>query len=238
MIKEDANGTEQRFLRIERELKSLREENLALRSAAKRSRLIHLGFYGALVLLGFVCGSLFGPPSVDAQASPQVLTVKAPFTVVDDQGMRVMQIGAGAAPVLRGMSIYNSQGQLAVQTTVDAKGAGGVIARNPNIGGGGGNGLIYDTATNEPLIGGRGPDNKIRYEIGPKGIAFNNSSGNAALHLGPASDGAGRLTLANANGDTVFEAGTYPNGYGFARAYPIGGKMPIPVPWYIMGQPK
>ncbi len=230
---------EMRLAEVERELALVRSHNIALTRAARRSKRMQIGLISVMfAVIGLSAAFFYTPHTAEAQTNPQVLTVKAPFTVVDDQGKRVMRVVAGEGEVVRGLSIFNSQDQLALQATVNKKGAGGFIARNPNIGGGGGNGIIYDEATNEPLIGGRGPDSKIRYEIGPKGISFNNASGNGVTLLGPASDNTGRLTLANANGDTVFEAGTYPNGYGFARAYPIGGKMPLPVPWYIMGQPK
>lgn len=241
MTSESLNQLVQRLAAIERELETVRAKNRALQNRAERSiRLRLISLLLGIVCLGLVLTSFHIPTQTQAQGKggPQVLTVRAPFHVVDDQGKLIMKVVAADGKSLRGVFVFNDQGLLAVQASVDKKGAGGLLARNHNIGGGGGAGIIYDEASNEPFIGGRGPDNKIRFEMGPKGYAVHNASGISVANLGAASDGTGRLTLGNSGGSTVFEAGTYPDGKGFARAYPIGGKMPLPVPWYIMGQTK
>jgi hypothetical protein len=63
-----------------------------------------------------------------AQAGPQVMTVRAPFVVVDAAGKAIMRVGDAAGAESRGMAIYDAQGRLAASASVNANGKGLVTA--------------------------------------------------------------------------------------------------------------
>lgn len=67
-----------------------------------------------------------------AQAGPQVMTVRAPFVVVDAAGKAIMRVGDAAGPESRGMNIYDAQGRLVASSIVNANGKGVVGAFDGN----------------------------------------------------------------------------------------------------------
>jgi hypothetical protein len=164
--------------------------------------------------------------------------IRAPFEVQDEKGkpiLRVVERGIAS----RGLYVFNEQGNVAAQ-----------VAALPD-----GGGRIFVYPGTQPLGGvtvpayaaiaypNTGPtmwmlraDGKPLAKIDNEGFAaFNkNGIGVAALGAKPAS-GAGYLTLGEPSGNAIVEAGVLPDGRGVVRAYPLGGKPPIPIPNLLMG---
>lgn len=98
------------------------------------------------------------------------------------------------------------------------------------------------TVINERKQGVAGVDGSTVFALAPQGAAacdcfaaFNkNGVGVAAIGARPAS-GAGYLTFGEPGGNAIVEAGVLPDGRGVVRAYPLGGKPPIPVPNLLLG---
>jgi hypothetical protein len=164
--------------------------------------------------------------------------IRAPFEVQDDKGHPIMRVvDRGVAS--RGLYIFNEQGHVAAQVAV-LKDGGGRVFVYPGTQVLGGITTPAYAAIAYPNTGPemwmkRADGNPVASITAEGFVAYNkNGIGVAALGAKPAS-GAGHLTLGEPGGNAIVEAGVLPDGRGVVRAYPLGGKPPIPIPNLLMG---
>jgi hypothetical protein len=165
--------------------------------------------------------------------------IRAPFEVQDDKGkpiLRVVERGIAS----RGLYVFNEQGNVAAQVAVLSDGGGGRVFAYPGTQALGAitvpayAAMVYTNTG--PTLEMHGASGKPLARIDADGFAAFNKSGVGVAAMGarPAS-GAGYLTLGEPGGSAIVEAGVLPDGRGVVRAYPLGGKPPIPVPNLLMG---
>ena len=164
--------------------------------------------------------------------------IRAPFEVQDDKGkpiMRVIERGAAS----RGLYIFNEQGNVAAQVAVLKDGGGRVFVYPGNAQLGAATVRAYAAfayPSTGPLLEMMSPDGKELARVSAEGfVAYNqNGTGVASMGAKPGS-GNGFLMLGEPGGNAIVEAGVLPDGRGVVRAYPLGGKPPIPIPNLLMG---
>jgi hypothetical protein len=165
--------------------------------------------------------------------------IRAPFEVQDEKGkpiLRVVERGVAS----RGLYVFNEQGNVAAQVAVLSDSGGGRVFVYPGTQPLGGVTVPAYAAIAYPDTGPtmwmlRTDGKPVASITGDGFAAFNkNGIGVASMGARPAS-GAGYLTLGEPGGSAIVEAGVLPDGRGVVRAYPLGGKPPIPVPNLLMG---
>ncbi len=141
---------------------------------------------------------------------------------------------SGAKPD-RGLTIFNQDGQKAVESFVDAGGRGNFRASDAN-----GHYSAALMATSD--LGGRvflaDVSGKVRMDLGSRGFSAFNPAGQSVVELGSNQSGSsGRMWIGNAAGDGLIEAGMLPDGKGIVRVGPmVGGPPPgLVLPDRIVG---
>jgi hypothetical protein len=211
------NQLAQQVTALQTELDAVRAEHQVLqRRWQRRGRVRRATVCGGFVVFGLALAMNYAAARTaaqgqKAQAPAAPLTVRAPFEVVDDSGKTVMAVLGGGKGLARGMGVYSFEGKLTIQASSDPNDA-------------------------EPYLAAYRADGKHRFDIGKKGFMFNNDLGAGIVHLGSQSGaGPGYLVIGDAQGSAMVEAAVAADGTGLVRAYPLGTKSPLPIPWFIKG---
>jgi hypothetical protein len=178
-----------------------------------------------------------GQPNVGAGPGGTSV-LRAPFEVQDDKGkpiLRVVERGTAS----RGLYVFNEQGNVAAQVAVLSDGGGRIFVYPGNQPFGGITTPAFAAMaypSKGPVLEMTRPDGKELATISAEGFVAHNKNGVAVASLGSKNgSGAGNLMLGEPAGNAIVEAGLLPDGRGVVRAYPLGGKPPIPVPNLLMG---
>ena len=157
----------------------------------------------------------------------------APFEVVDKQGLPILSVRDGGDESSRGIYIYNSRGNIAVQATDVESGGGRVQVRNGKSKVGPWVGLGYPEEG--PVIAMKTIDGKNLFMANTLGLVWFNAQEIPAVKLGVGESGkAGYFTIADEKGAQVVEAGSLKDGRGIVRVFPNKGQT-APIPQFIMG---
>jgi hypothetical protein len=134
--------------------------------------------------------------------------MEAPLLVVDKAGNAVAEISD--AQGMRGITVYGKQGGSVFLGTTKTTDSGLIQLESQ-----GGKAVAH-------------LDDTGFYAFGP--------SGKAVIGMGATNPGGfGFLTIGNASGEGLVEAGVTDDGRGIVRVYPIGGPQPTVIPQLIKG---
>jgi hypothetical protein len=182
--------------------------------------------------------SRYGDQPTVGQGIGKSNIVRAPFEVQDAKGVpifRVVERGVAS----RGLYVFNESGNVAAQVAVLADGGGRIYVFPGKEPFGGITTPAFAAIAypkTGPMLEMTRPDGNMQNRVSAMGFeAFNkNGVGVAKLGTMPGS-GAGVLMLGEPKGNAIVEAGMLQDGRGVVRAYPLGGKPPIPIPQFLMG---
>jgi hypothetical protein len=158
---------------------------------------------------------------IEAQAGPQVMTVRAPFVVVDGTGKPIMRVVDAGGTESRGMNIYDPQGLVVASSIVNANGKGVVGAFDGNNTAG----LGFSPQGDGHLIISRA-DGKFLADIGKDLAAFNtpititDSAGKSIMRVGDARGADSRgMNIYDTKGQVVASSIVNANGKGVVGAF-------------------
>lgn len=158
----------------------------------------------------------------------------APFEVVDKQGLPILSVRDGGDESSRGIYIYNSRGNIAVQATDVESGGGRVQVRDGKTETGNWAGIGY--TEDGPLLAMKSTSGKNLFMANRLGLIWFNANEVPAVKLGAGESGkAGYFSVADEKGTAVVEAGSLQDGRGVVRVFPSKGQTPVPIPQFLMG---
>ncbi len=189
---------ERRLARVEGELEHARRQVAVLQRSSRAGRAGRLA--SGLVLSGAVALGTLTLGTVGAEPKPQVLTVRAPFQVLNTAGTVVFSV---AADTMGGgvAKIYSASGAAVAALQTSAAGAGGELA----VGG--------DVAGQKARLGGNGAQVSLRFYQGDTVLGG----------VGAAADG-GLIELYNKAGKKMAKIANNGNG-GTMGIYSNDGKI-------------
>lgn len=210
MLSEKVAELEHRLALVERAFEQERmHQQLLIRKYRCRDTITKLMYLVGLVAFVFLTQSSSRVQSVTSVIASQrpVTVLEAPVLIVDPEKKAIVEISADKGKY--GISVNGLQGQS----------------------------LFFGSSksTNSGLIHVMGANQKLLSIINGEGFTSYNSTGKAVASMGARAGGSGFLTLGNANGDGIVEAGMTQEGRGIVRAYPLGGVPPMVIPNTIQG---
>lgn len=209
MLTEKIAELEARLLLVERELERVSVQNQDLQRMNRRRKLV-TKVLCLFCLFLFTLSASLPPPSAEAtkhSAQRPVTRLEAPVLVVDSAGNSIVEVSGDQGKY--GLTVYGPQGEGLFFGSAKSSGAG--------------------------IIHVYGPGRKLLSLVNHEGFTAYNSTGKAVAALGARPGGSGFMTLGNANGDGIVEAGMTQDARGIVRAYPLGGPPPTVIPTAIMG---
>lgn len=201
---------ERRLLQVEQELATVQAQNRLWQQKFRRkevtTRIVCL-LAIVVCVVSFGSNAVFPTASASSTAQRPVSVLDAPVLIVDKEKKAIVEISAD--PGKYGLTVHGPTGESVFLGSSKTKNSG--------------------------LIQVLGPERKMLALVNGEGFTSYNTSGHAVASLGARAGGSGFMTLGNANGDGIVEAGMTQDSKGIVRDYPLGGPPPMVIPNTIMG---